>query len=392
MILSGIFNPLTQENNLNIMDKRKFIKILGIGGAAMAVSPVLFSPGCKTSSAKQPVKNWMWIHSPNDSSPDELKARLENARNHGIDAVLMETSISEISATESEWQPLNHPTLERLVEAGRATGVEVHCWLWQMPNNIPAIAEKHGSWFAVNGRGEPAHTHPAYVGYYKFMCPNNPEVREYLRLRVKSAGSLEGLAGVHLDYIRLPDVILAEALQPNYNIVQDREYPEYDYCYCERCRNMFKEQTGIDPLKDLEDPSASLEWRQFRYDSVTGLVNGVLVPEVRKTDKMVTAAVFPNWESVRQEWRNWELDAYFPMLYHNFYNAGIDWIGEHVRMHIDQLRIKKPVYSGLFLPSLKPEELREAYIVSREAGAAGVSLFGNISDEHFRVLKELRSL
>jgi hypothetical protein len=373
------------------MDKREFIKTIGYGGAALAISPMLFA-GCNSFSRPQTVKNWMWIHSPNESSTEELKVRLEKARDHGIDAVLMETSIGETPALESEFKTLDHPVLEKLIEAGRAAGVEVHCWLWQMPNNIPAIAEKHGDWFAVNGLGEPAHTHPAYVGYYKFMCPNHPEVREYLRLRVKSVGALEGLAGVHLDYIRLPDVILAEALQPNYNIVQDREYPQYDYCFCERCRGLFREQTGIDPLTDLDDPSASMEWRQFRYDSVTGLVNGVLAPEVRKTDKIITAAVFPNWESVRQEWRNWELDAYFPMLYHNFYNAGIDWIGEHVKMHIDQLRIKQPVYSGLFLPSLDPEELREAYSVSIEAGAAGVSLFGSISDEHFKVLKEMRTL
>ena len=260
-----------------------------------------------------------------------------------------------------------------------------------MPNNIPAIAEKHPGWFAVNGRGKPAHTHPAYVGYYRFMCPNHPEVREYLRLRIKSVGTIDGLAGIHLDYIRLPDVILAEALQPRYHIVQDREYPEYDYCYCDICRRLFREQTGIDPMTGFDDPAESEEWRQFRYDSVTSLVNDVLAPEVRKAGKKATAAVFPNWESVRQEWRNWELDAFFPMLYQNFYNAGIDWIGEQLKIHIAGLRVKQPVYCGLFLPSLTPEELRDAFIVSVEAGASGVSLFGNISDEHYRVLSELTS-
>lgn len=372
------------------MDKRKFIKTLGIGGAALAVAPGLLS-GCGDRNGNGSTKNWMWIHSVGDTSLEDLVARLEKARDHGIDAVLMETSIGETTASEADWQPLDHPSLERLVQAGKIAGVEVHCWLWQMPNNIPAIAEKHPDWFAVNGKGEPAHTHPAYVGYYKFMCPNHPDVREYLRLRIKSVGQVKGLAGVHLDYIRLPDVILAEGLQPKYDIVQDREYPEYDYCYCEICRALFKEQTGIDPLTDLEDPSLNMDWRQFRQDSVTNLVNNVLAPEARKADKMVTAAVFPNWENVRQEWPSWELDAYLPMLYHNFYNAGIEWIGQHVRRHIDEMRVKKPLYSGLFLPSLTPEQLREAYRVSVESGAAGVSLFGNVSDEHFKVLAELTS-
>ena len=38
------------------------------------------------------------------------------------------------------------------------------------------------------------------------------------------------LTGIRLDYIRQLDVILASGLQPSYGIVQDREYPEYDYC------------------------------------------------------------------------------------------------------------------------------------------------------------------
>lgn len=103
----------------------------------------------------------------------------------------------------------------------------------------------------------------------------------------------------------------------------------------------------------------------------------------------MTAAVFPNWESVRQEWRNWGLDEYFPMLYHNFFSTGIDLIGKHVRKHIDELKIKSPLYSGLFLPALTPEELGEAFKVSVEAGVSGVSLFGCISEEHYRVLSEM---
>ena len=372
------------------MEKREFIKTLGLGGAALAIAPGLLS-GCKSPGQNGSTKNWLWIHSVGDTPLEDLIARLEKLRDHGIDAVLMETNIGETTAIESEWEPMEHPSLKRLVRAGEAAGVEVHCWLWQMPNNIPAIAEKHPDWFAVNGKGEPTHSHPAYVGYYKFMCPNHPDVQEYLRLRIKSVAQVEGLTGVHLDYIRLPDVILAEALQPKYDIVQDREYPEYDYCYCDTCRALFKKQTGIDPLLDLDDPSLNMEWRQFRQDSITNLVNNVLAPEARKADKMVTAAVFPNWENVRQEWRNWELDAYLPMLYHSFYNAGIDWIGQHVEMHIDQMRVKKPLYSGLFLPELTPEELREAYQVSIDAGASGVALFGSLSDADFKVLAELNS-
>lgn len=370
------------------MNKRDFLKTLGVGGAAMALAPSLFT-GCDTAGKKR-IKNWRWIHNIGNTPLDEVKARLEKDLEHGIEAVLMENNISDINIFDRQL-PIPQPALERLVEAGKATGMEIHCWMWQMPNNAQDFAENKPDWYAVNGNGDPANTHPAYVNYYRFMCPNHPEVQEYLRLRFKSVGMMEDLAGLHLDYIRLPDVIIAEALQPVYNIVQDREYPEYDYCYCTRCRSMFKEQTGIDPLLDFEDPSTSEEWRQFRYDSVTNLVNNVMAPEARKAGKMVTAAVFPNWEAVRQEWRNWDLDAFLPMLYHSFYNADIQWIGDQVRDRKADLRYDSKLYSGLYLPALNPEELRQAYEVSIENGADGISLFGGLSDAHYDVLKDIAS-
>jgi len=34
-------------------------------------------------------------------------------------------------------------------------------------------------------------------------------------------------------------------------------------------------------------------WRQFRYDSITRHVNNLLVPEAKKYNKQISAAVFP---------------------------------------------------------------------------------------------------
>jgi uncharacterized lipoprotein YddW (UPF0748 family) len=181
-------------------------------------------------------------------------------------------------------------------------------------------------------------------------------VHEFLRRRVTELAAFDGLDGINLDYIRFPDVILAEALQSTYDIVQDREYPEYDYCYCQVCREAFRTETGID-VDDLDDPSASDEWRQFRYDRITRLVNEILVPVGRAADKQMTAAVFPNWQHVRQEWHVWQVDAVLPMLYQSFYNEGIPWVGAQCEASIRRMQDKgviKPLYSGVFVPALAP--------------------------------------
>ena len=365
------------------MERRRFIKNIGLAGAGMLAGSYLLS-SCQEKSMGFPIKNWVWITPEANLPMDTWKERFEELKKLGMHGAIVQVYASHHAMYGSDFLPVTEPLLEKLIVLGKETGVEVHAWMWTMPNNNPYYIENHPEFYAVNGRGQPSHTHPAYVGYYRFMCPNQPGVRDFIVRNVQTLASMEGLDGIHFDYIRLPDVIIAEALQPVYNIVQDREYPEYDYCYCQVCRDMFREQSGIDPLKDLEDPSASEQWRDFRYHSVTRLVNQHLIPAARVNGKKVTAAVFPNWESVRQQWSQWDMDAYFPMLYHNFYNASLGWIGENLVKQIAALKKPVPVYSGLFLPSLTPEELLEATEISLQAGASGTALFAlnHLSDYH----------
>ena len=91
---------------------------------------------------------------------------------------------------------------------------------------------------------------------------------------------------------------------------------------------------------------------------------------------------------MRQQWSQWNLDAYFPMLYHNFYNADIDWVGERLEQEIAELKNPAPVYAGLFAPPLTPKELKEAIERVKQTPAEGYSLFsfGDIKEEHWGVV------
>ncbi|TVQ08301.1 MAG: Tat pathway signal protein [Bacteroidetes bacterium] len=370
------------------MKRRQFLKNAGIAGISLSIAPWILHSCNQSISDKQ--RNWVWI-TPETGLPEkEWFTIFEKLKANGFDGAFVQIYSSHQAWYETSLLPVHEPLLDKLITIGKETGIEVHAWMWTMPNNNPWYIENHPEFYAVNGLGQPSHTHPAYVPYYRFMCPNQPGVKKFITSNVEVLASKEGLDGIHFDYIRLPDVIIAEALQPVYNIVQDREYPEYDYCFCPVCRELFKDKTGIDPLKDLADPSASEAWRQFRYDSVTSLVNDSLIPPVKQSGKKATAAVFPNWESVRQQWSRWEMDAYFPMLYHNFYNAPLDWIGQNLEKQISELKNPAPVYSGLFIPSLTPSELEEAVHISKKAGASGVTLFSyhQMSEEHLKVMRK----
>ncbi|MDZ7270658.1 MAG: family 10 glycosylhydrolase [candidate division KSB1 bacterium] len=334
-------------------------------------------------------KNWAWIPADQRRPWSKWQRDFARMKQAGIDAILPEIFDSRQAYYASQHLPVGGKWLEEILPLAKSQGLEVHAWMWSMPCNIPEIHKQHPEWFVVNRQGISCLEKPAYVDYYRFLCPSRLEVHEFLQQRVRELAGYPDLDGIHLDYIRYPDVIIAEALQAKYGIVQDREYPEYDYCYCEVCREQFKAQHGIDPL-ELEDPSQSEPWRQFRYDRITHLVNTKLVPIARQHGKKITAAVFPNWEAVRQQWMAWDLDGFMPMLYHNFYHGDIEWIKEHTRKGVAMLPGRGPLYSGLFVPRLSPNDLGRAIRVALQGGAAGVCLFhvGAMSDDHWRVFRK----
>ena len=379
------------------MKKRQFLKSISYGALSVLGSGMMYACGSDTSEASEETaangpkplpENWMWLRPKLGLTDDEWKRIFGQIKHAGIDAVLPEVFNSHHALFEYPGMEMKENLLERLIPLAHAEGLQIHAWMWTMPCNNLEIVENHPEWYAVNGNGQPANTHPAYVDYYKFLDPNNPEVQRFIQMRVEALGKIEDLDGIHLDYVRLPDVILAEGLQPKYDIVQDKEYPEYDYNYSTYAREQFKEQTGIDPL-ELENPSENEEWRQFRYDSITNLVNGKLVPTAKKYNKTITAAVFPNWESVRQQWHRWDLDAFLPMLYHGFYNEDINWVKAQTIAGLERLKHSKPIYSGLFVPQLSGEELKSVITLAKEGGASGVSLFdyGAMLVEHWQALQ-----
>ncbi|MEO0469492.1 MAG: family 10 glycosylhydrolase [Bacteroidota bacterium] len=381
-----------------MMNKRTFLKTLGLGSLALGSGSIYLS-GCGPSpeqkgesvSQSDPQKNWAWVRPQQEWSVDMWKEKLAQTKAAGIDAILLEVYNGRETYYEGGQLPMRENLLAEVARIAHSEDLEFHAWMWTMPCNAPEIIEQHPDWYAVSGENKPAHTDPAYVDYYKFLCPCHPEVREFVQANVRSLAAIPEVDGIHLDYVRLPDVILAEGLQPKYDIVQDREYPQYDYSYSQYCREAFQQMSGIDPLKDLEDPSANEVWRQFRYDQINKLVNNFLVPEAKKQNKLITAAVFPNWESVRQQWHTWNLDAFLPMLYHNFYNRELDFIREHTAAALGRMEQKKPIYAGLFIPEIPADQLALARKMALEGGAQGISIFSlaQLKENQWDALKQI---
>lgn len=349
------------------MDRRRFLNT--VAGSAFAGIVPWSGSGQRTQPSGNS-KNWAWMRG-EIKSIDDWRRKLAQMKAAGVDAILISGSAD---------------LYRRAVPAARQEGVEVHAWIFTMMRG--ENLKTHPDWYAVNRKGVSTAEKPPYVDYYRFLCPARNDVRQYLVSYVRELAQIDGLESIHLDYIRYPDVILPVALWPKYNLVQDKEYPEFDYCYCTVCRERFKRAAGIDPM-EIPNPAGNIRWLRYRYDTITEVVS-LLADEVHSHKKLVTAAVFPTPSIaralVRQDWVRWKLDAVLPMVYHKFYKEDVAWIEKAVREGRKALPKRVPLYAGLYVPDLPPADLGPAVERAFAGGAQGVSLFqgGTLTSEHWR--------
>lgn len=320
--------------------------------------------------------NMAWVHYNPEWKSGQWKKCFKTVSDAGIKTVLINAEGDKIAP----W-----------VGLASRYGLGVQSWMWMLNCNDSAILKQHPDWYNVNRRGEPSNRKPQYVKYYKWLCPNNPEVAEYLETRINTAASVKGLQGLHFDYFRYPDVILPVALQPQYKIRQEYEYPQYDYCYCRYCKKAFLDEYGID-IDTVAEPPLCEAWREFRQKSLTRLITR-LQPLVAGKNLKITAAVFPSPEIarnlVRQNWPAWPVDGFMPMTYPGFYSEGVGWIGKCITEGRREVKDRVPVYAGLFIPDLKPDQMVEAIKSAMLNGASGVVIFdyNSMTDKHWEYYK-----
>src|SRR5579862_2415061 len=282
---------------------------MGIGMGLMA------SGAAGLSEAEQPrsrqtkgsARFFVWTGIDSKASDRTLKNKYTSLKSHGIDGVFLGGGLDK-----------------REFEAVRDAGLELHTWMWTTNRGDQWIRDNHPDWYMVSRTGKSCFDHPPYVDYYRWISPVIPGVQRYLEDRVAELAAEPTVNGVHLDYVRYPDIVLPRALWAKYHVDQTNEMPEYDFCYSQHTRDAFKKVSGRDPL-EIQDPAHDQEWLHFRYDSVTRLVEK-LKKVAHGHGKQITAAVFPTprlaRKICRQDWDKWHLDAFCPMIYHSFYDEG----------------------------------------------------------------------
>lgn len=342
--------------------------------------------GCSSKTKDEnSVKNWAWLAGDSDMPADQLDNYFKNAKDCGIDAILLQVhgGYPKGMADTSDFTDYDAiKILENAVPVAKKYGIELHAWMWTINRCEKNLRAAHPDWYMVNANDTSCLDIKLYNReHYRWLCPSRPETLEYLKERVAELAKIDGVAGVHLDFIRYPDAILPYGLHESRGVVQDKVYPHWDHCYCEHCRAEFEKLTGIDPM-ELEDPTSDQEWMKFRWDAVVNIANE-LAREIKKYGKVSSAAVFASPSEsrklVRQDWSRFtELDILFPMIYHKFYDKPDPWVYDATKegvCEMDSLGCKGYLVSGLFVGHVPVEKMHEIFTYAKEGGSKGIALF-----------------
>lgn len=280
-------------------------------------------------------------------------------------------------------ESLNQDDYARFVDAAHKHEIEFHAW---MINNKPEhelmhreFMLKHKDWYVVNKNG--VSSVDSYLfGTYPWMCPTSEEFRRYQLDRIANLVANPDIDGLHLDFIRYPDTFRIEGRRS----YEREEVPEYSFCYCDRCRRLYYEEKGVDPIEiELKsDNPQLLEWKQWRYQQIVKEVQ-----EIRKhldPRFKLSAAVFPTPEisrkDVLQDWPAFadQMDHLCTMIYTPVqWGQPISWVEEATRQGVKEIKGKCKLYSGFghLVEERRPGELREGILAAHKGGADGALIF-----------------
>ena len=143
---------------------------------------VIFTMISCAEKTKIPV--YAWTGGPGKATDQELSEKFKNYKEKGIDGLMY----------NGGHDPETYKRVGKLV---KDAGMEFHTWV---PTMVQGDNPKLPSdLYAVNRNGESAFDKPAYVSYYKFLCPSKEGSFNFLSELYGNIAAVEEVDGIHLD-------------------------------------------------------------------------------------------------------------------------------------------------------------------------------------------------
>ena len=254
-------------------------------------------------------------------SPEDLIPIFDRMAKAGINTVFFETVNSGYTIYPSKVAPQQNPLVEgwdplkAAVTLAHERGIELHAWMWtfaavnqrhnvilDLPRNyLGPVLSKHPDWAITDSEGSRFH----YSSRKVFLDPAHPEVQDYLSSLITEIATEYEVDGIHLDYIRYPFQSPTGKMTYGYGVAS---------------RDLFRKQTGFDPVNIYPGHPLWSEWTKFRIEQINNFVASTAsnLKQLRPNLTLSTA-VFPMPKSerlmkIQQHWETWVKQEWIDML------------------------------------------------------------------------------
>jgi uncharacterized lipoprotein YddW (UPF0748 family) len=264
--------------------------------------------------------------------PERIPGLIEDARSLGATDLFVQvyrggrawfaSTLADPAPYEGLIAATGGDTLDALLGAAHAAGLRVHAWVNVLSlanrRDGPLLRELGPSAVLVDQAGRSVLDYPDLDvpepdrRYYRmgtpalWLDPASPGVQDRLAATFAELVARYPLDGLHLDYIRYPDVL---PFTPG-----SRFGVGLDFGHGEASRERFRVETGREPPSPPDRLGNSVLWDAWRRDQVTRLVARIRDDaRVARPDIALSAAVWSYADraylSMGQDWRHWLEDA-----------------------------------------------------------------------------------
>ncbi len=280
-------------------------------------------------------------------------------------------------------------TLAELIEGARARGMAVHAWVnvLSLSSNLdpPILRELGRGAVLVDRQGRSLLDYPKLEvpepdrRYYRmgtrgvYLDPAAPGVADHLaQTFAELLTRYPGLAGLHLDYIRYPDVLPF--------IPGSRFGVGHEFGYGAPAIARFKRETGLDAPGPNGAPNAN-RWDQWRREKVTEVVARIRerAREAHPTVALsaaVASHVDRAYLSLYQDWQRWLEDGLLEFAVAMVYTLDDRMFRYQVQFFAGApLGPRIWLGQGTWLFARRPQGALDQIRTARTAGGAGEVLF-----------------
>lgn len=327
-----------------------------------------------------PVENRAVWYRSSEKSDAEVRAVVEKMKLLGINTVYLETWYNGSFVGFSENELIKHCTangsydaMDGFVRICHENGIEVHAWVQnffigtveaQEQANM-ALANAYPDWLK-DKNGKNTFFYSASNTNFIFLNPYDKEVRSFLIDFYKEMLEKYDIDGIHLDYIRFPEL----------------NYGKTDFGYNENIVTAWQIEnaTTVNPAT-LTSGALYQSWLKFRQDIINSFVKEVYeMIKAEDPDTWLTAAVYPGIPSIKndifQDCANWVENGYVDELFSMSYGADNAYVSNNASKFVT-LSGNKCFYStgisafGETVPMNFALQMTEV----RQTGADGVAIF-----------------